>query len=248
MVTAVSPMADDDTTNGPGRRAEGRSMRLSPRTWVVRGGVLLVAWAGLTGILIAAGAGVVHSSTIVAFDHHVTTTVVHHRTSALNSAMKLVTWLGSWVALVAAAVVVLALALRRRLPWLAVAAAVVLWGGEAGGVALTKRVVQRPRPPSDIRLVTAHGWSWPSGHTATAVVVFSVLAITVGRLSGSTLLRVVAWAGALMAVLAVGFSRIELGVHWTTDVIASVVYTSSWLAIVLAATAFALRPTESALQ
>jgi undecaprenyl-diphosphatase len=41
------------------------------------------------------------------------------------------------------------------------------------------------------------------------------------------------WALAALATALVGFSRIELGVHWTTDVVASVVWTVCWLFILV---------------
>ncbi len=201
----------------------------------VRQAALLVAmWAGLTGILIAIGFGVVHSSTVTAFDRHVTSTVVAHRTPALNTAMKALTWLGSWVALVVTGVVVLIFALRGRLVWLAVLLAAVAWAGEAAGVWLAKHIVQRQRPPKDIWVNSAHGWSWPSSHTATAVLVFAVLAMVVTCFFRSRFTRVATWAAAVVAIAAVGFSRIELGVHWTTDVLASIVFVSSWLVVVVA--------------
>jgi undecaprenyl-diphosphatase len=199
----------------------------------LRIGVLLAIWVGLTGLLIAAGIGVVHSSAVTAFDRHVTSSVVANRTPALNAAMKVVTWFGSWVALVATAVVVVVLALRGRLVWLAVGLAVAAWAGEAAAVALAKQVVQRQRPPVETRLVSAHGWSWPSGHTATAVLVFVVLAMLVSLLSSSRVARVASWVGAVAAMGAVGFSRIELGVHWTTDVMASYVFVTIWLLVVV---------------
>jgi undecaprenyl-diphosphatase len=196
--------------------------------------VLVAAWLALTGLLIAVGFAVLHSSTVGRFDRHVTATVVAHRTSALNAAMKVCTWLGSWVALVVTGVLLFVLALRGRIAWLAVVLAVVAWGGETGAVHVAKEVVQRARPPQRIWLKTAHGWSWPSGHMAVAVVVFSVLALVVTHLSGSTTVRASAWALAVLAMAIVGFSRIELGVHWTTDVIGSLVFVALWLVAVVA--------------
>jgi undecaprenyl-diphosphatase len=195
--------------------------------------VLLVAWAALTGILIIAGTAVVHSSTVGAFDRHVTSLVVGHRTPALNTAMKAITWLGSWVALVTTAVLMVVLAVRGRLVWLAVVLAVAAWAGEASSVALAKHVVQRERPPKNIWLKTAHGWSWPSGHTATAVLVFAVLAIVLTHVFSSRISTVASWIAAIAAMAAVGFSRIELGVHWTTDVVASSVLVSIWLLVIV---------------
>lgn len=195
--------------------------------------VLLVAWLILTGLLIAVGFGVLHSSGVGRFDRHVTATVVAHRTPALNTAMKLLTWLGSWVALVVTGVVMLVLALRSRIAWLAVLLAVVAWGGETGAVQLAKHVVQRARPPEKIWLKSAHGWSWPSGHMAVAVVVFTVLALVVMSLFPSPTVRASAWFLAVLAIVTVGFSRIELGVHWSTDVVGSLVFVSLWLLVIL---------------
>jgi undecaprenyl-diphosphatase len=144
--------------------------------------------------------------------------------------MKAFTWLGSWVALLVTGAVIIALVLRHRLPPAAAVLAVLAWAGETGAVTVTKHVVQRPRPPHAVRLVTAHGWSWPSGHTAVAALVFSVLAMIAAHLGG----RRVAWVASAIAaigIVAVGFSRIELGVHWTTDVIASVVFIACWLIV-----------------
>ena len=204
---------------------------MSARTqgYALRVVLLLALWACLTGILIAAGFGVVHSSTVNAFDHHVTSMVVAHRTPALNTAMKALTWFGSWVALVITGAVVLVLAVRGRLAWLAVLLAVALWAGEASDVWLGKHIVQRQRPPEHISVKSAHGWSWPSGHTATAVLVFAVLAIVVTHFFHWLTVRIATWAAAAVAIAAVGFSRIELGVHWTTDVLASIAFVSGWL-------------------
>jgi undecaprenyl-diphosphatase len=195
--------------------------------------VLLVAWLALTGLLIAIGFGVVHSSAVGRFDRHVTATVVAHRTPALNTAMKVLTWLGSWVALVITGVIMLVLALRGRIVWLAVLLAVVAWGGETGAVQLAKHVVHRARPPEEIWLKTAHGWSWPSGHVAAAVVVFTVLALVVTSLFPSPAVRGSAWFLAVLAIVTVGFSRIELGVHWSTDVMGSLVFASLWLLVIV---------------
>ena len=211
----------------------------------VRAFVLILAWACLTGILIAVGVGVTHSSSINAFDHHVTSVVVAHRTPPLNAVMKAVTWLGSWVALVATGILLIILAFGRRIPLVAVLLGVVAWAGEAGGVTLAKQLVQRARPPQDVRLVSAHGWSWPSGHTAVAVLIFTTLALVIAAIVPSPTHRVLGRVLAALAVVAVAFSRIELGVHWTTDVIASMVFVVAWLMVLSALFASDLHPEQT---
>ena len=194
--------------------------------------VLAGIWAGLTGLLLAAGAVVIHSAAVTHFDHHVTRVVVDSRTAALNSAMKAVTWLGSWVAIVVAAVIVAVLVWARRLPVLAFIVAVLAWAGETGGVQIGKHVLARERPPQAIRLVHAHGWSFPSGHAAAACLVFMVLAWCLSALVGRRAVWILGWLAAGLAIAATAFSRVELGVHWTTDVIASIVFVACWLAAI----------------
>ena len=206
--------------------------------------MLFLAWAGLTGILIGVGLAVVHSASVNAFDRHVTSVVIAHRDPALNAVMKTVTWLGSWVALLATGILLAFLTLRRRLPAITVVLAVVAWAGESGGVAVAKHVVGRDRPPQDLRLVSAHGWSWPSGHTAVALLVFTTLALVVAAIAPRPAYRVLAWVLAALAVAAVAFSRVELGVHWTTDVIASLIFVSSWVVVVSVVFASDIRPKQ----
>jgi membrane-associated phospholipid phosphatase len=156
--------------------------------------------------------------------------------------MKAITWVGSWVALLVTGVIVVALVVVRRLPVIALAVATVAWAGEELGVRIDKGIVQRARPPKTLWLVHSHGSSFASGHVATAGVVFTILTMLVVLLVRQPEPRIVAWMTSGVAVVAVGFSRVELGVHWTTDVIASVVFVSGWLMLVWFVLGFLLRP------
>jgi len=191
--------------------------------------VLAGIWAGLVGLLIAAGEVVTHSAAMMHFDQDATRVVVSWRTPALDSAMKAVTWLGSWVAVLVTAVIIAVLVMTRRLLVLAAIVAVVAWAGEAGGVAIGKAVVGRRRPPRAIWLVHARGWSFPSGHAAAACLAFAILALCVAMLARRRAASIAGWLTAGLAVAATAFSRVELGVHWTTDVIASIVFVTGWL-------------------
>jgi undecaprenyl-diphosphatase len=87
------------------------------------------------------------------------------------------------------------------------------------GVAAVKLLVERPRPPAGEALTEASGFSFPSGHAAAAVAVYAVLALLLARGCCGRKRILLALAGAFV-VLAVGASRVYLGVHYPTDVLA----------------------------
>jgi membrane-associated phospholipid phosphatase len=75
-----------------------------------------------------------------------------------------------------------------------------------------KLVIQRPRPPVADRLEAVTSWSFPSSHSAGTMMTCAALALLWGRPVG--------WFAALPIAGAVGWSRIALGVHWPSDVMA----------------------------
>jgi undecaprenyl-diphosphatase len=86
-------------------------------------------------------------------------------------------------------------------------------------VAVLKELVERPRPPANDAVTDAGGFSFPSGHSATSAALFGVLALVAARhLEGGARRAAAALGVALIA--AVGVSRILLGAHYPTDVLA----------------------------
>ena len=75
-----------------------------------------------------------------------------------------------------------------------------------------KLLVQRPRPPIADRLEWVTSWSFPSSHSAGTMMTCAALALLWGRPAG--------WIAALLAAVAIGWSRVALGVHWPSDVLA----------------------------
>ena len=134
----------------------------------------------------------------------------------------------TWVALALDAILLVATWIWLRLvrPVVFVAAACV---GEIAAYLVTVSLVSRPRPPVELLdrgLEPMH--SYPSGHVAAAMATYGGLAVLIW-VYGTRHRR---WLSAALVPLPplVGLARLYLGVHHPTDVLASIVFMSAWLA------------------
>ena len=84
-----------------------------------------------------------------------------------------------------------------------------------------KALFTRPRPQVFPWLTTEGGWSFPSGHTLAATVLGGLVSWFIGGRQNSRRRRRV-WGAAALWVILVGASRVYLGVHYPSDVLASV--------------------------
>lgn len=120
------------------------------------------------------------------------------------------------------------ISLRRIRAAVALAAALV---GSAGAAWVVKTVVARPRPGVTLMAgPVEQGFAFPSGHTTAATAVLLVAAGLLAHTAGRPLVRWAAWPAAASGVAAVAASRVYLGYHWFTDVVAG-----TFLGIVVAA-------------
>ncbi len=93
-----------------------------------------------------------------------------------------------------------------------------------------KLIVDRDRP--EISQLAAHaGSSFPSGHSAAAAACWAGMALVVARRRGSSV-RIAAGFIAVFIACAVATTRVLLGVHWLTDVIAGVLVGWAWFTVV----------------
>ncbi len=242
-----------DPHSWAGRQA-GRLARSRPASWLRRrfpgqlgwlagrfqtgaptGFALTIAAATLTACAWSLGSltfSVVHHINSARYDPRVLSFLVSHRTPWLTGLAKALTWLGSGFVLWPV-VIIAGLGLwrwRRRWP-LAVLPALSLAGAAAWCV-LIKVLVGRPRPPASDWLGTFDGWSYPSQHSAQALAAWGMLAFTV--MAGRSLrTRTLLTAGALLIAFAVGLTRLYLGAHWMTDVLAGWALGGAWVCLLI---------------
>jgi undecaprenyl-diphosphatase len=145
--------------------------------------------------------------------------------------MRAISFLGSSQFLTVASIAVIAWFAWRK------------WGREAKLFALTmigasvlnitlKLVFKRPRPVPFFDLTAPESYSFPSGHSLASCCFFAGLAaILSGRIKHKRP-RTIIWTIAIVMFLLIGLSRIYLGVHYTTDVIAGFAAASIWILVV----------------
>jgi undecaprenyl-diphosphatase len=123
-------------------------------------------------------------------------------------------------------IVVLYLVLARR-----PGAAAFVIGSVAGGTLLTfllKSGFDRPRPDLVAHIVSVSTPSFPSGHAMQSAIVYLTLGALLTRIEPRRIVRIYFVAVAVCLTLVVGFSRVYLGVHWPTDVLAGWLAGSAW--------------------
>ncbi|HEV2529202.1 MAG TPA: phosphatase PAP2 family protein [Thermomicrobiales bacterium] len=119
------------------------------------------------------------------------------------------------------------LMIRARRPWAAIALVLATPAGQLL-IHTLKSASARERPDLFLPLEAAGGYSFPSGHMFTAVLAWGLLAGLVSmRLPGRA--RWIPWGVWAVIVGSVGISRVYLGAHYASDVIASLLIGIAWI-------------------
>lgn len=159
--------------------------------------------------------------------------VVGHRSGALTWAMTEASAAGGTAGMTVLAVAAATVLWRRRRP----AEAVVTLVAAVGAALLVvgfKNLYGRARPPLALQLVRPTSLSLPSGHAVGSIVVLGVIAAILAVPACTRARRVLVILPVSAAVALIGFSRLYLGVHWLTDVLAGWLLGGAWLALCLA--------------
>jgi undecaprenyl-diphosphatase len=185
----------------------------------------------------------VHGET--AFDRDVTLAIEGLHTPARDRAALAVSFLGDHRFLLPATLAVTAAlaAAGRRV------SALLFFGVVVGGwllEMLLKIVYHRARPDLWPALGTEKTYSFPSGHATMATLFYGAAAALVLHVSRDRLLRGAALAAATAIILSVCYTRVYLGAHWLTDVVAGILVGLFWVVVCATGTEYLARRTQRA--
>lgn len=188
-------------------------------------------FAWLFGVLLE---GVVMREPITHLDRLVAVALSERAYPRLTQVMGVVTFFGGglWAGTVSVLVSVV-LGWRKR--W---RDALVLLTSVAGAdllMEVLKLLVHRPRPDLVRPLIHAGGYSFPSGHATTSVALYLVLALLAFGWVRRWDARICILLSALAVSALIGFSRLYLGVHYVSDVLAGFALGAFWVALCVTA-------------
>jgi membrane-associated phospholipid phosphatase len=198
----------------PGEAVLHRNPPTSPARVLVRHRLLVPLALALAAL---AAAAAIDASPLLAWDEPIRRFVTAHRADWLDRLFSHLSDLGGPATVAVGAALVTAVAWRRCYLLAGLVAATML--ARPGVVWALKAVVDRPRPAGE-RLVHASSPSFPSGHTLSAVAVWGLVPPVVALLTRRRLWWWMATALSGLVIAAVAASRVYLGAHWFSDVVA----------------------------
>ena len=172
--------------------------------------------------------GLAEATGMIAFDERVKDWFYNHSRGDFMAMAKVATWFGSVLFLTIASFgLTLLLAQRRAWDWL-LALALTMLGGSLLNIVL-KHFFQRQRPVLENPLVTLTSYGFPSGHTMGTTLFFGLLALFALHSLRSKRVRVAALFACMLIIATIGLTRISLGAHYLSDVLAAIAAGSAWL-------------------
>lgn len=169
---------------------------------------------------------------LVQFDLRVINLFSTLRTEKLNHQALFITYLAKGE-IITTGVIIFSLILILIKKWrFLITLLISVVGGELF-VWIIKNIVNRPRPPLTNALVTETTYSFPSGHTFVAIAFYGLLVYLIIQSERNKFLKIISFLVGLSIILLVGLSRIYLGAHWPSDVLASFVAGAAWLTVII---------------
>ena len=175
------------------------------------------------------------------FDDHIRLLVHRHAGPALTAVMRGFSLIGSPAFLIACGILVVVRLVRTGNPRMALLFVITVIGAEVLDQVL-KLVFHRTRPVAFFGLASPVGYSFPSGHALVSCSFYGVLAAFAAARTENRARRWIYWIAAALLIAAIGLSRIYLGVHYLSDVLAGYAAAVVWVFSVASARRWARRP------
>jgi membrane protein DedA with SNARE-associated domain/membrane-associated phospholipid phosphatase len=184
---------------------------------------------------------VVHHDSLTRFDLTLETWIRAHSTPMGDKIFTVVSALGSPVTMAGIGAGGALLLLVRR-QWLVLSAWVGAFGGAGLLTLILKNIIQRPRPVEATTFLYGMSFSFPSGHALGSLVGYGMLAYLIGSMSiESVRERARLGIATAMVVLAIGISRLYLGLHYFSDIVAGYAVGVLWLSVCISGLQLAQR-------
>jgi len=209
--------------------------RLSPAGFLgldlTIGAIILI---GASWIFGGIAEDVVTGDPLTVVDREIAVWLHRHAAPTLTEAMKFISLLASWpVVMGICLLMVLYFARKRSRDRLLALMLTIPVGMLVNG--MLKHAFHRSRPAWDNPILMIASFSFPSAHTMAATLLYGLLAAFVVRKVQAWRWRVLTVLAAGLLVVLIGFSRLYLGVHYLSDVLAGMAAGSAWLALCLTA-------------
>ena len=194
------------------------------------GGLIVAVFGTALFVTLASN---VRSGSTQAFDESVIRWLAAHHTQSLDVVMVEITALGTGIVvmmIVAVAALFLVLTGHKY-------SAILLLASTFGGIVLNgvlKVGFDRPRPTIFVPGVHTTSSSFPSGHAMSAAIVYATVAYLAARLHKRRWARWLVMTGAFIIIALISFSRIYLGVHYPSDVLAGIIVGLAWAGFCMA--------------
>ncbi|MCC7451113.1 MAG: phosphatase PAP2 family protein [Anaerolineae bacterium] len=173
--------------------------------------------------------GVLNGTPLVQFDQNLELAVHAWARPAITPLFIVISMLGFQVLWIV--VVLVAGWFIQHRQWLRLMTWIAGWAGGELLNQLLKQIFARPRPFFADALQTAANYSFPSGHAMFSAVAYGLLAYFMLLQVRRQRTRIAIVAGTVVLVLLIGFSRIYLGVHYFSDVVAGFAFGVAWLSV-----------------
>lgn len=141
--------------------------------------------------------------------------IIIYRNEFMSSVFKIITCLGNWYTIVIITLLSLFLKNKKYFKYIALNTIVITFTNQ-----ILKIIIHRPRPDINNRIINALGYSYPSGHAMISTAFYGFIFYLVWKSNLKMCYKIIINSLIVILIISICFSRVYLGVHYITDVIA----------------------------